>query len=73
MNKMKQFLKRINRKCLPSMNEIAGDEEMFNSYMDIFGPPRHSEAHTLPLARAAMLGGIKSLNKSKRREIESKV
>jgi len=38
MSKMKTFLKKIGRKNLPSMNEIAGDEELFNAYMEVFAP-----------------------------------
>lgn len=42
---MKEFLKAIGRKNLPGMNEIAGDEEMYNAYMRIFGPKHKYETY----------------------------
>ena len=44
MNKTKEFLKLINRKDLPSMDEIQGDEFLFNSYLAIFAEDAPSEA-----------------------------
>jgi len=37
MSKTKEFLKAIGRKNLPSMEEIKGDEALFNAYLEIFG------------------------------------
>ena len=51
MNKTKEFLKLINRKDLPSMDEIAGDEFLFNSYLAIFAEDAPSEADRRSLAR----------------------
>lgn len=55
MNKMQEFLQAIGRKDAPSMDEIAGDELMTNTYFRIFGPPDVSEATRRRLARDVAL------------------
>lgn len=36
MSKRKQYLKEIGRKNMPSMDEIAGDEYLYNTYIKVF-------------------------------------
>lgn len=65
---MKQFLKAIGRKNAPSLDEIAGDEHMFNTYMAIFAPDNPSEANRRRLAREAAFEAWRTEGRRRARE-----
>jgi len=67
MNKMKEFLKAIDRKNAPSLDEIAGDDKLFNTYMAVFGPSP-SEGNRRSLARETLMGKLQRHNERKMRE-----
>lgn len=65
---MKEFLRAIGRKNAPSLDEIAGDEHMFNTYMAIFGPGNPSEASRRHLAREVAFEQWRAAGRKKARE-----
>ena len=69
---MKEFLKAIGRKNAPSLDEIAGDEQMFNTYMAVFGPENPSEANRRHLAREVAFEQWRAAGRRKARERAAK-